>query len=295
MRLLQIDYFLAVAETLNFTSAASQLYISQPALSKQIALLEKELGVKLFYRSSRKVELTEAGRQFETDLRDIRGQLEQAKKRVMQMGGTAVPQFRMACYDGAAVDDFLPQIFELFRRKLPGTEVSLFRGNFPENWKALDEGNADLLLTLDTGDLQHESCTVKHLFKRNAALIYSKRSALAGKDALTISDFDSELFLILPEKMDISLYRMGMKNLRLLGIQPERILEEENFVTLLTDLSVGKGFALLTEEVAEQRPGLCAYRLDDSYGVDVVAMWKKTHVLAAKMEHWLTASELQEQ
>ena len=59
--LLQIEYFIAVAKSLNFTDAARNLYVSQPSLSKQIALLEKEIGVQLFNRSTRGVRLTPAG------------------------------------------------------------------------------------------------------------------------------------------------------------------------------------------------------------------------------------------
>ena len=55
--LLQIEYFIAVAKSLNFTDAARNLYVSQPSLSKQIALLEKEIGVQLFNRSTRGVRL----------------------------------------------------------------------------------------------------------------------------------------------------------------------------------------------------------------------------------------------
>lgn len=64
MNLHQIQYVLAVAECGNFSKAARKLYVSQPTLSQQIALLEDELGVTLFIRYPRKVELTNAGNIF---------------------------------------------------------------------------------------------------------------------------------------------------------------------------------------------------------------------------------------
>lgn len=64
MEIRQLRYFIAVADTLNFSRAAQTVYLSQPALSRQISDLEKELGLKLFHRSTRQVELTESGQEF---------------------------------------------------------------------------------------------------------------------------------------------------------------------------------------------------------------------------------------
>lgn len=62
MNLIQIKYFLEVAECLNFTAAAARLFVSQQCVSKQVAKLEREIGVRLFERSTAKVALTDAGK-----------------------------------------------------------------------------------------------------------------------------------------------------------------------------------------------------------------------------------------
>ncbi len=71
MNLTQIEYFLEVAKSLNFTKAAKSLHVSQPALSKQIANLERDLEVLLFFRTNKAVSLTPAGAQLEKDLQVV--------------------------------------------------------------------------------------------------------------------------------------------------------------------------------------------------------------------------------
>src|ERR1700758_3764982 len=78
MELRQVRYFVAVAETLNFRKASDQLHVSQPSLSVQIKQLEDELGVSLFRRSKRQVEITRAGEVFLSAAREILLRLQQA-------------------------------------------------------------------------------------------------------------------------------------------------------------------------------------------------------------------------
>ena len=81
MNTFQLSCFLAVAEHLNFARAAEQLHVTHPAVSQQIQTLEKELNVQLFQRTTRSVKLTEEGKTFLHDARQIVEISERAKKR----------------------------------------------------------------------------------------------------------------------------------------------------------------------------------------------------------------------
>lgn len=124
MDLRQFTYFSAVAETLNFTRAAEQLRIAQPALSRQIRSLEDELGVKLLERDSRRVTLTAEGRGFLEDIREILELVEAAEARVKHANTTPSRVFRLG-YAPTLSSPWLSQIFSAIRTKLPHMKISL--------------------------------------------------------------------------------------------------------------------------------------------------------------------------
>lgn len=92
MELTQLRYVLQLASTSNFSKAADRLYITQPALSQQINVLEEELGLKLFRRTTRKVTLTETGEEFVRGAREVLDRVEELQRtmalRRREVGGT---------------------------------------------------------------------------------------------------------------------------------------------------------------------------------------------------------------
>lgn len=287
MKFSQMEYFLAVAEELNFTAAAKSLFISQPALSKQIALLEEELDTKLFLRNSRNVVLTAAGKQFEQDLKEIRQQLERAKSNAIRIGKTEKLTIRIGCFDGAIMEDFLPAVYQHIQDFDSNIQISLFRRNFSENRKALEKGEIDLLFTLDLDLPFDETYQKQKILKRRGALIYSEKSPLAHKDPLTPQDFANEPVLVLNRQMAPSVNQNTIENLKKLGITEPHILEIENFATLFTTLELGYGYSILTEEATLHHPKLRKYVLDHTFGTWVIAAWKHGHPLAELlMDHF---------
>ena len=118
LELRQFRYFLAVADHLHFRKAAEQLYISQPGLSKQIRKLEEVLGVALFKRHNRKVELTRAGLYLQTELRLLLQNMDSVimHTRLMEDGKEGNLRFG---YVGSAMQEAIPKILLEIRKTYP--------------------------------------------------------------------------------------------------------------------------------------------------------------------------------
>ena len=136
MDLRRLKYFFAVAEELNIGRAAARLHISQPPLTRQIRALESQLGVELFVRTAKGMELTQAGEIFKEDAGQIRMLVEAAIDRAQRAGEGRLGRLDVAIF-GTAIYDTIPKLLEDFRNRLPGVNIVLHTMNKNEQIDAL--------------------------------------------------------------------------------------------------------------------------------------------------------------
>lgn len=285
MRLEQISYFLSVAEHGNITAAARSLYISQPALSKQITLLEQEIGLPLFERQARGVTLTRAGVQFQKDLKNILKELENAKKNAVLAGRAKKPLLNVGCFDGVYADDFLPALYEYLREAAPGQKLVLHKCNFVEGNEYLRKGKIDLWLTLGPSWEQTDGFLKKELAYRKGALIYSARSLPGKKEHPTWEDFREEPCIVIKKSQSPTMFQHSMDTLEMLGLDTELIELVENIGTELSYVKLGRGYCLLSKEAIQGSRELRSIPLPEERGVEVVAVWpEENEELTALME-----------
>lgn len=145
MLLRQIKYFIAIVETNSFTEAAEQCFISQSAISQQIAALEEELGVKLTKRDGRKFTLTPAGEYFYKRGKVILQDAEKLKAETTRIGSDDELHLNigyLASYDGTE----LPQAIIDFSKTYPEVIVTVFKGTHEDLYHALKDGKAHIVL-----------------------------------------------------------------------------------------------------------------------------------------------------
>ncbi|MEV0161154.1 LysR family transcriptional regulator [Nonomuraea fuscirosea] len=180
----QLRYFVAVAEELHFGRAAERLGMAQPPLSRAIRAMERQLGVMLMERTTRRVTLTPAG---ETLLRDARTALDAvaAAARRARNAGRPEPVLRLALkadYDGG----LLPQIIAAYQQEPAALPVRLVLGGRAEQEPALRDGRADLALLMRPFD--DRDLDVEPLLTEPRLLAVAANDPLAAHTGLRVAD-----------------------------------------------------------------------------------------------------------
>ncbi|MER6453140.1 MULTISPECIES: LysR family transcriptional regulator [Streptomyces] len=194
MDLQQMRYVVAVAETRNFTRAAERCGVVQSSLSHRIAALERELGVRLFARSSRRVEPTGAGEAFVAAARECLAAAERAAADAA--AATGVVRGRLAVgviVTTAAVD--VPELLQRYRARHPDVRVVLRSGRSDDLVTALREGDLDIaFLGLPEGERPSGVETVV-LDHDEHVLVVPAGHRLAGASRVTLGEIAEETFV----------------------------------------------------------------------------------------------------
>lgn len=284
MKLIQIQYFLTIEAHKSITKAAEQLFVSQPAVTKQMNLLEEELGVRLMKRTHSGVELTEAGEEFAKDMKKVMSDFDRAVAKAVNAGSKDSEELRIGCFDGAVTDDFLPKLYAGLKASTPQLHIKLMRQSIKENRKALDADDIDVLieprLPYTPAEYNESEYGLMILAKREGALIFSKNSPLARKIKLVPADFEKEVYYTIEgEEM---LLEGGLKTLHRFGIRDPKVEAVENFATMMSNIELGLGYATLARTAADASPQLKALPLPEESGMQVIAVWKKKNRLVTR-------------
>ena len=217
IELRHMRYFLAVAEELHFRKAAEKLFISQPGLSRQIKMIEEELGVVLFERHNRKVVLTNVGAYLKTEftqqLKTINNTLENAK--LLKDGKKG--ELKIG-YVGSAMQDVIPNLLINFENKNPNI---LFNLKEIDNQKQIE----DLLsLSLDIGFVRLEraprTLEIKTILNENFCLVLPKNHEVNSDNFKSLAQFKTASFILFDSKYSASYYERVMQIFDDCGFSP---------------------------------------------------------------------------
>ncbi|MEO3828850.1 LysR substrate-binding domain-containing protein [Actinomadura sp. B10D3] len=248
MDLRHLRYFVAVAEELHFGRAAERLTMAQPPLSQAIRRLETELGVELLHRSTRRVDLTDAGRAYLARARTILGEVDEAAHEARRVAAGAVGHLAVGCV-GSATYSLLPALSRGLSRELPGVDFS-FRGEMlvPDQVAALRTGGIDLaLLRPPIADL---SLTVLPLRRDRLVVAVPADHPGAALPRVGVADLaDAHLIVHSADRRSV-MYDVVLGLFRDAGVEPRIRHEVGETSTLITLVAGGLGVAVVPEPVA---------------------------------------------
>lgn len=236
----QINYFQTVAKTQHITRAAELLSIFQPALSRSIAKLEDELGVKLFDRKGRNIYLNRYGKMFLKRVEQSIKQIEIGKQEIMDEVHPDYGTISLAFLPSLGIS-FVPDILSSYRGKYPNVKFLLHQASNEEILKQVKSGGVDLALLMVLQEDQEVFW--QPLLTEELYLIVSVNHPLAAYDELDLSMIKGEPFITF--KVGYGL-RTIIHNFCLeVGLTPDIVFEGEDIGTVSGLVSAGLGVSLV--------------------------------------------------
>lgn len=196
-------YFLEVARQLHFRRAAEILAVAQPALSRQIAQLERSLGTPLFLRTRRRVELTPAGRAFALRIEPILRSLSTSAEELQALASGQVGYLRVA-FTGLAMATVLPEILREFNRRYPGIRLELNESPTSAQLPALQSG--ELGCGFFHPDAPTPALRTRVLLREKNGVLLPPNHPLAGAESLRLRDLADTSFVLFPRTHNPGFY-----------------------------------------------------------------------------------------
>ena len=250
MNMDQLRYFLSVARHRNFTEAARAFYVTQPAITHQISALERELGVKLFLRTTRSVTLTRAGELFLEDAKRMLDLEERAQKRMRQAEQTENLELKIG-YLNSPCRHFLPQLMREYRSLYPQVRIDLIRGVAEDLQKGCEEMTFDLAFSVlsDLQGLNQYHC--RRLVADFYCLVCPPDHSCLDNTSIDYSRLATEPFVCLSREGGSYMYKQFREICRDMGFTPRIVAEYPAMEDVLFAVQCGQALAILPYHIRE--------------------------------------------
>ena len=199
MDIRQLNYFISVADHLNFTKAAQHHFIAQTAISQQVMALEQQLDVKLFYRNNRSVQLTPAGKIFYREAKLIVARSQEAIKKTQQAASGFEGTLKIG-FMGPYEKRFLPELIRNFRRTYPTIDLTISLDNIETLREAVEHGLLDIAFNISKGIEKTPGLTWKSLHRDQLCVIMYRDHPFANEPKIRRSALAHESFVAIDRK-----------------------------------------------------------------------------------------------
>jgi len=273
VNLKQLHYFIAVAEELSFRRAALRLFITQPPLSRQIKALEERLGAALFDRSCRQIKLTDAGERFLAQAREL---VRHADTMAAQFGALAAGRKELRIGITSVIDASLFSWVEPdFAQHFPDIRLNVKRQMSVQSIRQLHAGALDVaIIGLPS---RTAGLTVEHLLDEPMLVGMAATHPAAKRRKLVLRDFASDTLYWFDRKQNPAYFEHCERVFTRLRFKPARMIEPEDYHTLLSLVAEGRGITLIPRSLrAVKRSGIVYKDIAEGQqlGIGLALAWR---------------------
>ena len=279
MTLNQLKYFIAVVRCLSFTEAAKSLFMTQPALSRQIQAMEAELGTQLFIRDKKTLKLTPGGSALYSKLPDFLRQYEEMMEGARNANRDFEGQLRIGFLDIYDASSLFPPVVEAFQRNHGGIRLTMERFSLGELPERLYEGKLDIICTYGFSLFDKPDLVTVNVQKFDSCVMFNKDHPLANKPDLTMDDLRQERFIQLDSEASQEGYQYIANLISRGGISPKVQYVEKNDDVLLW-VEMGCGIAVTSDRTVERHNPKVVIRelnMPEVKGHDITVAWRRSN------------------
>jgi DNA-binding transcriptional LysR family regulator len=237
-----LEVFRTVARYGSITAAARRLRFTQSAVSRQIAALEAEVGVRIFDRLPRGVALTEEGRTLLPHADAVLDRLTTARRDLDELHGLGSGRLRVGAFP-TAVAALVPRALASFRSVYPDVAASLVEGLTPALLERLVAGDADVAVVSSspTGPIDPAGLDLHHLLDERLLMAVSREHRLARRRTVRLAEFADDAFIVGSATAEDTLLRASLPS----GFQPRIDIVAAEWTGKLGCVAAGLGVALV--------------------------------------------------
>lgn len=271
----QQQCFMLAAELLNFTKAAEQLYITQPALSRNISAMEEELELLLFVRNNNVLEITPGGRLLYDWMKQTKTNFSQVLEAARRINSEAKQALRIGFIRSEQPTETAAKALKLLVEAEPDLELQFSHYHSREIITHLEEHSMDVAVMVDSATKGHSRLVNETIATLRRCIAVSIKHPLAFREEVSLKDFSGDTFISVVPEVSATLSSMIRRVCGEQGFTPI-LLEAESTEEQLQWIVSGKGVGLLVENhVMRQNPLYSFLRLEEELPVDLVCTWDR--------------------
>ncbi|QEM69390.1 LysR family transcriptional regulator [Geobacter sp. FeAm09] len=270
MDLRQLRFFAEIARFSNFTRAAEELHVAQPAVSTAIRKLEEELELVLFNRQDRKVSLTAEGEILLEHARRILGDLKAAGQEMADLRGLGKGEVRVGVPPMMSAY-FFPTIICAFAKRYPHLHLAVSGEGAASILKMIIQGELDMGVI--AGGHAPDSLEVRHILREEVVMCIPPDHPFTARSAVSLEEFARQPLIMFKE----GYYQREMlfEEMKESGMTPEVVFETNLYTMVKSLVKKGLGISTLLRMVVEDDAELRAVSFDPPLYLDLMLAWKK--------------------